>query len=384
MEKKAPKLEDYVIELILFYQIAQANLINTIISKEIRGSYAIYQKSLLRQVDAQVNRLNEFAIKWTDTNIPKAYTKGIDNVVRQFEQMGVSVARTSSVPNIVNTVSSSVVNPINVSSVIQNIETFSKLHTTAIELLVQNTKEDLINANNYIGRSMRDNIRQAGLENTINKIATGQTIKQAKQSLVNRLVDQNVSSIKTKSGRNINLASYAELVARSTTREATNRASINHVQEVGYDLVQMSKHNSPCKLCATLEGRVFSVTGEDKRYPPLTKAYKGIYANVHPNCRHIMSPYIEKLADNPDADREFSNRPFDIDPRSQASIDGYNREQEYKRKLNADRHQFERYRMLLPQETPRTLSGFRRSKNSKSEKWQELQREYRSVRKQAP
>ncbi len=69
-------------------------------------------------------------------------------------------------------------------------------------------------------------------------------------------------------------------------------------------------------------------------------------------------PYVEELADDPEKDREFSNRPFDIDPRSKKQIDQYNKVQKKKRQLRADRRQWQRYKMVLPNDTPRTFSGF--------------------------
>jgi len=142
----------------------------------------------------------------------------------------------------------------------------------------------------------------------------------------------------------------------------------------------MSSHNSSCKICAPLEGRVYSISGNNKEFPPLNKAYSGTHMNIHPNCRHVLVPYIESLADDPQKDKEFSNKPFNVDPRSQKDIDNYNNSQKYKAELNRDRKQWQKYKMVMPNETPKTLSGFRTSKKSNSENFQKLQSNYRSIR----
>ena len=98
------------------------------------------------------------------------------------------------------------------------------------------------------------------------------------------------------------------------------------------------------------------------------------------NCRHVITPYIESLADDPQKDKENSNKPFDVDPRSQAEIDRYNNSQKYKADLNRDRKQWQKYKMVMPNDTPKTLSGFRNSKKSNSDNFQKLQSNYRSIR----
>lgn len=91
-------------------------------------------------------------------------------------------------------------------------------------------------------------------------------------------------------------------------------------------------------------------------------------------------PYIPSLADNLESDLAFSNKPFDIDPRSKEQITAYNTVQEKKRQLNNDKKQWERYKLLMPEETPSSLSGFIRSKQSNSDNWQKLESQYRSKR----
>jgi hypothetical protein len=257
---------------------------------------------------------------------------------------------------------------------------FAQLHNRAVSVLVQNATDDLINANNFVGRRYKDNIRQATIDAISQKISTGANIRDTRNDIMNRLISTNADGVRTRNGRLINLRSYAETVARSTTREATNTATLNHLTATGRDLVKMSNHNSSCGVCAPLEGRVYSISGKNKEYPPLTKAYSGTHANIHPNCRHVLVPYIESLADDPEGDKTFSNRPFNTDPRSQAEIDRYNNSQKVKAELNRDRRQWERYKTVMPNETPKTLSGFRNSKKSNSENFQKLQSNYRSIR----
>lgn len=350
---KPPKIPEEVLILIAIYEKAQLRLIDIINKKAASGSNAVkYYKTLLYQVEMEILRLNKEVTAWTSGYVEKRYKKGVSEAVFVVSGLG---------------------------EVIPEYQSFAKIHKRAIQVLARNTNDKLITANNFVGRQIRDNIRAVSLDVIQQKIITGASVRKARNELINRVIDENGTSVLMSNGKKMNLRSYAELVARSTTREATNRGKLNHLQESGYDLVKMSNHNASCPICAPLEGRVYSISGKDTRFPPLTKAHSGPYANIHPNCRHVLMPYVEKYNDV-ERDIEFSSRPFDIDPRSQAEIDRYNRQQRYNQKLNYDRRQLQRYKTALPEDAPKTLSGFRRMKKAKSERYIELKRKYRSFR----
>jgi hypothetical protein len=167
----------------------------------------------------------------------------------------------------------------------------------------------------------------------------------------------------------------------ATTREATNTATMNQLEYNGYDLVKMSSHATTCAVCAVYQGRVYSISGNTPFYPKLSIAFSGGHANIHPNCRHVVVPYIVALADDAEGDKAFSNRPFNIDNRSKAAIERYNNDQAEKRKIRADRQQWERYKLALGADAPKTLSGFRRMKAAGSERYINLKTDYREVMK---
>jgi len=83
---------------------------------------------------------------------------------------------------------------------------------------------------------------------------------------------------------------YAELVARTELHEAYTEAVIEQAKEYDCDLVQMSQHDSPCEICAPLEGQIFSISGDHPKYPPLTD---DVETPLHPNCEHNLNPISE-------------------------------------------------------------------------------------------
>jgi hypothetical protein len=169
------------------------------------------------------------------------------------------------------------------------------------------------------------------------------------------------------------------MVARSTTREAGNLARENQLTENGYDLLMMTEHYPTCEACAVLQGRVYSISGRDKRFPPLSRAFPSGYRNVHPNCRHVMTYWIEEMQ-SPEEIRAAlarSNAPF-TDNRSDEEIALYSKQQADSRRMRADRSQFERYRQRLGEDAPKSFHTFRRIKNADGQKWKEMQEKYRN------
>lgn len=347
-----PKMSLQVLKLIQVYQKSQQNLINTIAEKSTRGNIVDFEKDLLRQVNEELAYLNNYTSKWTNEIIPNEYYKSAEDVNDYFKGVGINIP---------------------------NPYVFSRLNKDAVEMIVNNMIDDLTDATNYVGRQIKDQIRQISLDVVANKFTQGQTVREAKKQLVNSLIDSGINGIKDKRGRNISLDAYAQTVVRSTTAETTNKSTMNQLQQNGFDLVKMSEHNTCCPVCLMYQGRVFSISGKDKRFPKLDIAFAGGFSNIHPNCKHRLMPYIEEFNDV-EKDIAFSNRPFDIDPRSKAEIDTYNKQQKEKQILRNDKRQWERYKFALPNDTPKTLSGFRKSKYSDSENWKQLSHDYRSLR----
>jgi len=78
---------------------------------------------------------------------------------------------------------------------------------------------------------------------------------------------------------------YAELVARTKFIEAHSQAALVTAANYETDLVQISTHNTNCNECIDFEGKIFSVSGKSKMFPPLYTI-----PPYHPRCLHLMFP----------------------------------------------------------------------------------------------
>jgi hypothetical protein len=108
-----------------------------------------------------------------------------------------------------------------------------------------------------VGRRTEDAFRRAGLKQSAQGIAAGETRKAVSEALARALVEDGVTDALTgfvdKAGRRWSLDTYSNMVVRTTTREAAT-----HGQTDGYDVID--------------------------QLPPF-----------HPNCRHVATPASENL-----------------------------------------------------------------------------------------
>lgn len=359
-------------ELIQQYEQAE-NQIRKEIEKEPGRNKEEYERYLLSRVTAILAGLYLATEAWSSKHIPKIYNEGVQQAQRSVNAQYKAADRTP-----------------------PDIARMTSADFDSISILQRNLNTDLTNAVDHVGRMMEDEIRKAGLQASLEKVSSGQTVKQMQRNLVQMLENKGVAAIEYMRGGKkcyMSLDAYAELVARSTVHEARNTANINLGVRIGNDLVKMSSHFGACPICAPYEGRVYSVSGTNPNYPALYDTpWSSAYQNFHPHCRHILTQYIEELQSDEDIQdmRKYSNRSFDIggkgwtkEQTAQAnrSLANYRAGRDRKTKLYTDRKQWQNYRAVLGDDAPKSFSGFRRMKQSGNDNWQYTQLDYRRRKK---
>lgn len=348
--KKKPLPVDKKIEkLIEIYKEVEQRLIKTIAEKEVKGNVTTFYKEMLKQVQQELLRLKIFNTQWATDITKQLYMQAYEEQLKML-----------------------------------NIDdySFTSLHKEAVELITNNMINNLNNAIDVVGRRTEDSIREIGLSSAVDKFATGYTIKQQQEKLKKELLDKNITCIKDKLGRNISIKSYASMVARSVVAETQNTCIKNVAKENGHDLVKMTSHSGACPVCAPYEGRVYSLSGKDKRFPYIKNVpgYSAGYNNIHPRCSHRISVWVEKYGDT-EKEIKNSNKPFEIPKEKQDSINKYYEEQKKKAKLRANKKQYEQIKIALGNEAPKSFQGFLKMKNAKNqENYNDLKERFKKVR----
>ena len=172
------------------------------------------------------------------------------------------------------------------------------------------------------------------------------------------------------------------MAVRTTARQAEVAALLSADD---YDLWKIVKIGSTCPVCAPLEGRVYSKSGTNPDYPPLTLAFGKIdktgpddlmntYLNIHPNCFHALVKYttIGKTDKQIQRDKDFSSpekNPLNRDPRTKKQIKAYQDKVKARQKLIRDRKQHKEYRTALGNEVPKDFAKFQEMKYNYPEKF---------------
>ena len=139
---------------------------------------------------------------------------------------------------------------------------FGAIHQQAVQVLAENTFNRLESVRQVIGRRAEDWYRQYALETTRQSIIGYKTWKQVATDFRDRLRTEGITGFQDARGRNWNMKTYAEMVARTTTMEAHLTGTANRLLEHGYDLVRISSHAGSCEKCAPWQGKVLSLTGK--------------------------------------------------------------------------------------------------------------------------
>lgn len=336
-------------QLIKMYIQAEKRLINIISTKKVKGHVTDFYESMLKQVKLELMQLQMKSANYTKDIVNELYLEAYYN---SLEVLGISSIG----------------------------DGFAQLHTQAIELLSDNMINNFAEVNNQVGRRIEDTIRDIGLTDTQMKFATGQTIRELQNNLIDSLVNTGLGGITDKRGRVIPFTGYAELLSRSIVAETQNTSVKNVMKENGHDLVKMTQHSTACPVCVPYEGRVYSLSGKDERFPSIKKipGFASGYNNIHPRCRHRIMPWIEKYND---VEKEIknSNKPFEIPKEKEASVRAYQEHQKEKARLRNDKKQYETFRQVLEEEAPKSFQSFREIKYNDSERWRELKQSYKIV-----
>jgi hypothetical protein len=141
-----------------------------------------------------------------------------------------------------------------------------------------------------------------------------------------------------------------------------------------------------CKLCGAYQGKVYSISGTDKRFPALFKTVlRSGYALPHPNCRHEFIPWYEEIEAPEDVEKAIKNSKIQydkngelVDVRYQRDIKGYAEWQAGNRQLNRELLEYEQMKAYYAGREAdmlvKSLGAFRRARRANTETYKELRK----------
>lgn len=176
---------------------------------------------------------------------------------------------------------------------------------------------DMQKAQGAVWRYMDDIYRQTIYKTGMYMSAGTKTLDQAIDMATKDFLNAGINCIEYKTGRRVNIASYAEMALRTASQRATFLAEGKLRDQWGIHTVVVSAHANTCSKCAPWQGKVLvddvfshGTAAESKELgvPLLSEAIKA--GLLHPNCRHTLAtffPGITVLPNVPDEKKAEEN-----------------------------------------------------------------------------
>lgn len=271
---KVPVNEKEVADLTRIYKKAYEDVISVILRSPLLNNQ--HRLEVLTQIREILKELKVKSDDFTDPYIRKMYEKGFQDATIELKKLDLLSKRG-----------------------------FGLIHKDAVKALISETQEAFAESIQGVNRSSRIFLNSIVKEQIKARLAegavTGAVRKQIVKNVKATLIEQGLSSLVDKGGKRWSLDRYADMLVRTKAVEARNTALANRMLENGFDLVQVSDHNSDHQACARWEGKILSITGRTKGYPTLEEARENGKGIFHPNCKHAINVINPKLAEKTQA-----------------------------------------------------------------------------------
>jgi hypothetical protein len=207
------------------------------------------------------------------------------------------------------------------------------------------------------------------------------TVSMVRDKIRETLIAENGSgmNVQYKDGKKVSVTAYSEMLARTSRISTANEGMVNRTQELGRDLVICTEIQSTCPICKKYEGKVYSISGNDKRFPPLydspNSPFQNGYSIIHPNCRHEFLPFIEELHDNDIKELQKKSNRFENYDKNDRIFAAYREQQAKLRQYRNEYIEYHDMKNTLGKDMPyKTIGGFRRAKRADNTEYTQAHR----------
>jgi hypothetical protein len=193
-----------------------------------------------------------------------------------------------------------------------DFEDFKEAYRNQVVRLSQTDLTQARLLRNNLGLSLQDTEAVNNLYNEYDdfiKQSFGKPLDQIKNEFVKKGVYRDMVFFIDSGGRLWNPSAYAEMYARTRSREIEDIIMTDEMREVGLDVVQINNVSTVTPICLQYEGKFFSKFGQTPELPVLE-----IFPSFHPNCRHRMIPQ-----------REFTQRMETVNKKVNKKVSGLRR-----------------------------------------------------------
>ncbi|MEK3882416.1 phage minor capsid protein [Paenibacillus sp. PL2-23] len=336
-------------QIVALYVRADERLRELVQSLEDSSIGRLRKEMLLRQIEEIIAELTAQAGQQTAALIGDEYRAGAAAAVQQITAVG--VAREA------------------IDDTLRPL-----IHQPAAQSIMDDAFYSILEASDNMSRDAKRRIENAVRTANERSLTEGMSRREATKQAVADINNRGITGIVAKNGAQIPADKYMAGVVHYHQRKAHVTGIEKMVVQNGLDLVYVNFVGITCEFCAKYQGRVYSISGNDPRFPKLE-----LRPPYHSHCVHSISAWIEEYAPVDEVERMIttSNRPF-TDNRTEANIRRYNEMQRDKSRKNETRKQWMRYKAVLPNDTP-DLRQFASIKTKSGQAYADLQELYRKT-----
>jgi len=250
------------------------------------------------------------------------------------------------------------------------------IHQRAAQAIMDELFYSILEATDHMAADAKQRVEEAVRAANERSLLTGTSRRESTRQAIAELNNRGITGIIAKNGAQIPADKYMAGVIHYHQRKAHVTGTENMATQNGYDLVYVNYVGITCEHCARKQGRVYSLSGNDKRWPRMTDEYRPPY---HSHCVHSMSIWIEEYQSPEEVKRllDISNR-LGEETRSEQHIRRYRELQKQKARASETRKQWMRYKALMPDDVP-DLRTFASQKARNAKRYRELQEDYRKI-----
>lgn len=259
-----------------------------------------WQRTKLRELE-KYRKKNKRLVEKYNKPIQEAINRGIqgefiqaqDNFEKLIDEVKIQFPEDIKEPQ---TVREYIAKELGKKAIPQVEDKFFGVNEKKLNALQEVVTNDLKKAQMSVLRKMDDVYRQTIFKTHVYLQSGAKTINQAIDIATKDFLEKGINSIVYKDGKQVNIASYAEMCLRTASQRATFLGEGKKRDEYGIHLIVVTAHANTCKMCEPWQGKILiddifcNGTKDDGDYPLLSEAVgKGF---LHPNCRHTLATYF--------------------------------------------------------------------------------------------
>jgi hypothetical protein len=255
---------------------------------------ASYWSGLNKEVNLLYREISAVFNAWSDKNIPAVYAKTIREQSKYIKSLK-SVTHKAAMPStdLINGRASKQIVSTLYDDAVESMLMATNNGRSNMTRVSRLTQQRLLNES-YIDITVAQGFESGNLQKAISGLTT---------AFEQKIIQGFSEGLFVKAGnRRFTPEYYAEMVARVKFHEAQAHATLMMAKNYDTDLVIVSSHNTSTPICLPFEGKIFSISGKDSRFPLLTEI-----PPFHPNCLHLLFPQFESALSLSGQLQEFSD-----------------------------------------------------------------------------